>query len=213
MNRADRDARAWQPGDAHTPRRFGAAGLAALLFLGLASVSQGAEIEHPVTAGREAFESGRFPWYDAQQDARKADQAGAAAPERKPIELPKWTTTAAWVLVAVVLVALVVILFLVFRDSSGLRPRPAAGGEEVLDAQRVEALPFLAERPRGDLLALARRHYFEGNYSEAIIYLFSYELVALDKLALVRLVRGKTNRQYLRELARPNRCASRSNRR
>ncbi len=48
----------------------------------------------------------------------------------------------------------------------------------------------------------ARRHYEQGNYSEAIIYLFSYELVQLDKFALIRLARGKTNRQYLREVPR-----------
>ena len=64
----------------------------------------------------------------------------------------------------------------------------------------AEALPFLAERPRGDLLGLARQHYEQGNYSEAIIYLFSYELVELDRGSRIQLAKGKTNRQYLREL-------------
>ena len=49
--------------------------------------------------------------------------------------------------------------------------------------------------------AQARTHYEQGNYSEAIIYLFSYELVELDRSALIRLAKGKTNRQYLREAA------------
>ena len=50
------------------------------------------------------------------------------------------------------------------------------------------------------MLGEARRHYREGNYSEAIIYLFSHELVELDRFALIRIAKGKTNRQYLREL-------------
>ena len=39
-----------------------------------------------------------------------------------------------------------------------------------------------------------------GNYGEAIIYLFSYQLVRLDRSQLIRLAKGKTNRQYLGEL-------------
>jgi hypothetical protein len=66
----------------------------------------------------------------------------------------------------------------------------------------VEALPFMAQRPHEDLLGSARRYYEQGHYSEAIIYLFSYELVELDRFAIIELARGKTNRQYLREAGR-----------
>ena len=52
---------------------------------------------------------------------------------------------------------------------------------------------------RSQLLAEARRLYDAGQYSEAIIYLFSHELVELDKHQVIRLSKGKTNRQYLRE--------------
>ena len=38
------------------------------------------------------------------------------------------------------------------------------------------------------------------DYDQAIIYLFSYELIQLDKAALIKLTRGKTNHQYLREV-------------
>jgi hypothetical protein len=36
------------------------------------------------------------------------------------------------------------------------------------------------------------------------MYLFSYQLVHLDKHHLIRLAKGKTNRQYLRELRAQN---------
>ncbi|MDX1945503.1 MAG: DUF4129 domain-containing protein, partial [Pirellulaceae bacterium] len=67
------------------------------------------------------------------------------------------------------------------------------------DVDRVQALPFQLRRATGDFLAEARRLYEAGNYSEAIIYLFSHQLVALDRQHVIRLAKGKTNRQYVRE--------------
>jgi hypothetical protein len=81
---------------------------------------------------------------------------------------------------------------------------PGVGGEEIettlTDAQRIENLPFKVRSPTGDFLSEARRFYNEGNYGEAIIYLFSYQLIQLDKNQWIRLSKGKTNRQYLREV-------------
>ena len=68
------------------------------------------------------------------------------------------------------------------------------------DADRVEALPFKVRSVSGDFLDEARRLYEAGQFSEAIIFLFSYQLVQLDKQHVIRLAKGKTNRQYLREL-------------
>lgn len=65
---------------------------------------------------------------------------------------------------------------------------------------RLESLPFQVKRPDSDLLAEARRCYDSGDFNEAIVYLFSYELVELDKGQFIRLAKGKTNGQYLREV-------------
>ncbi len=51
------------------------------------------------------------------------------------------------------------------------------------------------------MLAAARRAYEEGDFSTAIVYLFSHQLIELDRHQCIRLAKGKTNRQYLRELA------------
>ncbi|MEM8864628.1 MAG: DUF4129 domain-containing protein, partial [Planctomycetota bacterium] len=53
-----------------------------------------------------------------------------------------------------------------------------------------------------DFLAEARRLHAAGDSTLAIVYLFSHQLIVLDKHHLLRLVKGKTNRQYLRELRR-----------
>jgi len=66
------------------------------------------------------------------------------------------------------------------------------------DVDRVEALPFHLRKPTGDFLAEAQRLYEAGNFSEAVIYLYSHLLVQLDRHHVIRLTKGKTNRQFLR---------------
>ena len=51
------------------------------------------------------------------------------------------------------------------------------------------------------LIMGAQRQYENGNFAEAIIYYYSHQLVQLDRCQLIRLTKGKTNRQYLREIA------------
>jgi uncharacterized protein DUF4129 len=67
------------------------------------------------------------------------------------------------------------------------------------DVDRVEVLPFQLRKPSGDFLAEAQRLYEAGQFSEAVIYLYSHLLVQLDRHHIIRLAKGKTNRQYLRE--------------
>jgi hypothetical protein len=110
-----------------------------------------------------------------------------------------------WLIVALAGVSLALLIWWTvwaFVRRRRRAPQPVPVGEPSIVTEGLEALPFLEDRPRDDLLGRARRHYEAGNYAEAIIYLFSYELVELDRSSLVRLSRGKTNRQYLREASR-----------
>ena len=70
----------------------------------------------------------------------------------------------------------------------------------VTDEERMENLPFDVRKPRSDLLSEARRLYDLGRYGDAVVYLFSYQLLQLDKNQWIRLAKGKTNRQYLYEV-------------
>jgi hypothetical protein len=161
---------------------------------------QSVDAERSVTAGREAFEGGgSFPWYDAaKDDLRPITLRRAREPWRLPSFSLQWL---AWTLLALLLCGLVFVLARIALDRRGERARSAPREpDRVANSEHVEALPFMAERSRADLLGEARRHYQAGNYSEAMIYLFSYELVQLDKSALIQLAKGKTNRQYLREV-------------
>jgi hypothetical protein len=98
------------------------------------------------------------------------------------------------------IVGLIVLLMKTFLQ--GEQTQTAAGTKFIdtsSDVDRVEDLPFQLKRPTGDFLSEAQRLYEAGKYSDAIVYLFSYQLVALDKRHVIRLAKGKTNRQYLRE--------------
>ena len=65
---------------------------------------------------------------------------------------------------------------------------------------KLQDLPFELEQSAFGLLAQAERHRASGDFSKAIIYLFSHALVEMDSAGCIRLERGKTNRVYLREL-------------
>jgi hypothetical protein len=110
-----------------------------------------------------------------------------------------------WALLAGILVLLVVLLAKRYLRAQGDTPEASerldpAGPRVAGDL--IEKLPFQLPRTQGGLLAEAQRLYELGAYGEALIYLFSYQLVALDQHHLIRLARGKTNRQYLMELGR-----------
>jgi hypothetical protein len=160
--------------------------------------SQGESIEQ----ARAAFEDGNFPWYDSESDSLKELQF-RDRPQWKFWDLSPVLKVAAWTGLVLLAVVLAWLAYLFARSQSARAWAAAGDGPEVsLDTERVEALPFMARRVRGDLLAQARHHYEQGNYAEAIVYLFSYQLVELDKFAVIHLAKGKTNRQYLRETAR-----------
>jgi hypothetical protein len=171
----------------------------ALLIVCPPPAMRAADAQKSITAARDALNHASFPWYDGTKDGLRAL---ALRPEREPWRLPHFSLNwVAWVVLVVLGLALIAVAFLLLRSIRAGRSRSAAleRSELLLHADAVEALPFMADRSRGDLLAEARRHYQQGNYNEAIIYLFSYELVRLDKSALIQLAKGKTNRQYLRE--------------
>jgi len=181
-----------------------------------------------VATGKDALSGvGRLPWYDKSQDDVRPlhmiprDTADSSNRNSTWAEPDKSTTTNSssgssgprfsllggalqWVGMTVLVVLLGVLAFLIAKAFLRDEVAETTVTRKIVvsnrDAARVEALPFAVRKPTGDFLSEARRLYEAGDYSEAIIYLFSYELVELDRQHLIRLGKGKTNRQYLREL-------------
>jgi len=160
--------------------------------------------EQSVEAGRDALKSWNgFPWYDQDKDDVRPVEINPPRERSSRSDLNfDWLQWLSWLLIALLLVALAALLiraYLAREAGAGVVVKTSRPG--LVQADKVEALPFMAQRSRQDLLGEARRQYEQGNYSEAIIYLFSYELVQLDRRQFIRLAKGKTNRQYLREVA------------
>jgi hypothetical protein len=203
-----------------------AAGLIALCLCVSGARGQTTDGQRAVEAGREALD-GRthFPWYDAETDSvRSVDiespkDAAAhrnsrwqARPPKPQAARPRWSGwSLVWEIVQtlfwIVLIALfALLLYLLVRAFINADATAAAADQEArADETRteddlIESLPFDVNRPETDLLSEARRHYEQGAFGEAIIYLFSYQLVKLDQHGFIRLTRGKTNRQYLFEI-------------
>lgn len=201
--------------------------LITLLVL-LASTTCAQEISdtEAVEAGREALDGKvTFPWYDADSDGlqrlnveppadvknrgSKWERTVRAKKSRTPWAMPGWLwkmlEVIGWTLLVMALVAVgyfLVRAFLLAESGHASGEAVAEGALGTGDIDRVESLPFQLKAPQTDLLSEARRHQEAGNYKDAIIYLYSYQLVELDKHQLIRLAKGKTNRQYLREVQR-----------
>ena len=176
-----------------------------LVCLSPATCLAAAEADVSVTAGRDALRRWpNYPWYDAQRDDVQPVkvETPAAASEGSADRfsaLGALVRLLAWMLLAMLLG---VLAFLLLRAFLNRQPEesPAPHVPDDGDAARIESLPFPVATGHLDLLAEARRHYEAGNYGAAIVYLFSFQLVELDKRQIIRLSKGKTNRQYLREV-------------
>ncbi|WP_425614546.1 DUF4129 domain-containing protein [Anatilimnocola sp. NA78] len=176
-----------------------------------------------VTQGREALQ-GRtyFPFYDPKTDDVRRVDVKENNPSTDPNSKAKWaaqpgTTPARGAIgggrsslgpifqviglsiLTLLIVAVAILLVKTFLQGEQTQTQGTQFVDTHKDIDRVEDLPFQLKRVTGDFLAEARRLYEAGQYSEAVIYLFSYQLVALDKRHVIRLAKGKTNRQYLRE--------------
>lgn len=66
--------------------------------------------------------------------------------------------------------------------------------------QSMRQLSFDVDFSGSDFCDEAEKAYRSGDLRSAIIYLFSYVLVSLDQKGHIRLRKGKTNREYLREI-------------
>jgi hypothetical protein len=167
--------------------------------------------EGPVARGRAALDDS-YPWYDApRDDIRRIEVTPTGRPwdfdwNGGGLRLPglSWLAYAALTLLGLLLLWLMYVLIRAYlkRETQAAAEAGARQLTTATDASRIEALPFPLRRDAAtDLLSAARQAYEQGRYGEAIIYLFSHQLVELDKHQHIRLTRGKTNRQYLRELS------------
>jgi hypothetical protein len=189
----------------------------------LAACASGQDIdqEASVRAARDALRAKRdVPWYDPDRDAlrriaaeRDEDdahrqsrwasdrEATESAEERRPSVFWQLMRVLTWMMLGALLIA--IMWFLVWA-ARRMDAGPFADGKTVdratVGPERMEDLPMAIPLTDRDLLAAARACYEAGDYGMAIIYAYAHQLVELDQHHVIQLRKGKTNRQYLREL-------------
>ena len=173
------------------------------------SVTDTSGSDTSVRDGRKALGSDwSYPWYDGASAALRPlkvqkPRTTNYSPKYTPPSAPTPMSANGLVYVLGGL-ALAVILFMLVRYflDRGQREPEIDHARRSGELARIEALPFNLKPSESDLRTMARRAYEAGDYTRAIVYLFSYQLVELDRNHLIELTRGKTNRQYLRDAAR-----------
>lgn len=170
--------------------------------------------EAAVETTHDALDSGwRYPWYDGANDRLRKIRSSEFDWNFDWFNRPTGGLSASTLKIimwSIVILALLILIYALVRVYLNINQQPAfsltAGAASGAnspedDARRVESLPFALDARRQSLLDLARAAADAGDYSRAVVYLYSHELVELDRRHLIRLTRGKTNRQYLREVA------------
>ncbi len=134
--------------------------------------------------------------------------------DNSPSQSPSWSfdpsagnlSFLVWIVWIVIALLLLWLAWMLIRAYLNREAKDAKESETLGDDEAVPSALPVASLPKTPssfvkLLEEARRLYEAARYSEAIICLFSYELLKLDHNQLIRLARGKTNRQYLREIS------------
>jgi hypothetical protein len=86
-----------------------------------------------------------------------------------------------------------------FGAYSKSKSKNASGTPDEQTIERMKHLPAELRRTDVNLRSEAQRLMNEGQYDQAIILLFAHQLLLLDRVGMLRLNRGKTNRKYVRE--------------
>ena len=181
--------------------------------------------ESAVESVREALkDEANFPWYDAESDElvrvevrtpetpKEAQAWTERVKKKKKRQRGRWNFSMgdvlarmlqylAWAALALLFIAGIYFGVRSLMDAEmKLATEAAEEDEQRTDADRMENLPVDVARADGDFLEVARQYYQSGDFASAIVYLFSYQLIQLDRNQWLRLTKGKTNRQYLREI-------------
>ncbi len=174
---------------------------------------------------RPALADRKLDWYDEQNQRLRSP---ALQPLEDPQAPPRWVwkpwqtnnTRRAWripqigeltaqIIEAIIWVALglgiiwllvYVLRFIQHQESYAAVEVTAGHDHDAILTQKLAELPFATGSAGGNLLDAAREMYQQANYDQAIVFLFGYQLLELDRHQRIRLWKGKTNRNYLYEV-------------
>jgi hypothetical protein len=189
-------------------------GLLLVTWLAIAPVNAPAADPADVAAQKSIAER-NFPWFDAEkQDFRPVSFPWRMSRRRTEnssnLSMDSGSSSNSGMslvflygfrilLFTTAVVVLVYLLYLLFQ-SMELQADIAEVKHETpeLDSINLDALPA-AVRNVTDFLGEAQRLAASGDFSLAMVFYYSWQLVTLNKAQILELEVGKTNRQYMRE--------------
>ncbi len=172
--------------------------------------------------GAQALKDGKFPWYSSEsnsvQSVESSNKQSAASANRNSIAVqpPRPTVNRStitdllhalyekriWLTIALIIAiaALSIWFYMRFKTTGPDRQNGRAQDRESME-DRIQELPFtLPQSSNLNFEERARDAADHGDYTEAMMLLFSFVLLSLDRKGIIRLHRGTTNRQYLRQI-------------
>lgn len=177
---------------------------ALLLTAGVSQADDLSQADAATEAGKKSLSrSPTIPWYSTDTDDFRAAEVEPPKPPRTTNRGSSiFLLRLGWVLLAALLVWFVYLIVRSFMTREIQESLVAKRSVVGADIARVEELPVSLAKSPADYLDEAMRLYRKGDFAQAIVYLFSHQLLQLDRQHWLRLVKGKTNRQYLREVRR-----------
>jgi hypothetical protein len=162
---------------------------------------------------KTALERGKYPWYDP-----KSDKVKPAWPPREwdfewlsqLLKKLKWDARISGggnvgdlITIGLAMLALAVFVVVLIELWRQYRPANEPDTKEMIrsgSAGRIEDLPLGVRPETADPWAEALARRARGDLAGAIVCLFAHQLLTLDRLRQIRLVPGRTGRQYVRAI-------------
>lgn len=171
-------------------------------------------VEPTADNARSALQKRSFPWYDSTKDAyrplrpvKKDASTSSANTASKNSRVGENIANAAvpisqivmWSLLAALIVGLLIVII---RGAQNIDINLDSATKTATATVNLEALEALPEPTRGvsDLLGEAARLASQSSYGSAMTFYYSWQLLQLDQHQVIEVQKGKTNRQYSREV-------------
>lgn len=142
---------------------------------------------------------GRVPWYDADADDWKR-VVPRDRTQQEQIDGFGDVSLFAFAMYALIIAALALLLALIWKLRTPAALTPTVRRRATVQAGMAE-LPFPLETVDGDPEVGFRAACAAGDWRQAVIWLYAWQLLLLDSAGRLRLMVGKTNRAYLAEVA------------
>ena len=153
----------------------------------------------PMSSGRNEIELGKAN--PPKKTQPTTTPAGGAANTVGNGGLGEFNLATAFMMILVtVIVCALAFLFYKFLAVESSQDDGASARRKKLLSESIEQLPFDLQAAGGDFRSLAQQAYQAGDLRRAFIFLYSHVLVTLDQNERITLRKGKTNRQYLKEV-------------